>query len=574
MEGVPLEKRKIAYFSMEIGIEKEIATYSGGLGVLAGDTLKAAADLGVPIVAITLLSEKGFFTQTIDENGWQQESPTEWNVKGKLSGPLEGKVAVQVEGREVFVQAWRHDIVGVTGHTIPVLFLDTNLPENKDEDRHLTMQLYGGDHRYRLLQEVVLGIGGIRLLHALGCDEILKYHMNEGHASLLSLDIFRTKALESGVALDNFQSAMEPTMNEVRKLCVFTTHTPVAAGHDKFPYDLVKQVLGEFVPDNLLRQLGGQDDLNMTLLALNLSHYVNSVARQHQYVSEHLFPGYRFSAITNGVHSVTWTAGPFARLFDRHMPNWRRDSFDLRYALRIPEEEIWMAHSECKSQMVEFLNKTHNAGFSTDTFTIGFARRATAYKRAHLLFQDIERLRKIASTHKIQILFAGKAHPKDTQGKEIIQDIHRKIGQLGDDVKIIYVPDYNMDIAKIIIPGVDVWLNTPARPQEASGTSGMKAAHNGVPHLSILDGWWVEGHIEGMTGWSIGPAPAEKMETINDDALDAQELYEKLERIILPEFYGNHKKWMHVMRNSIAFNASFFNTHRMVQQYVLNAYLF
>jgi starch phosphorylase len=403
---------------------------------------------------------------------------------------------------------------------------------------------------------------------------IEKYHMNEGHESLLALELFRDTALQASCSLDDFQACMSASMDVVRPRCVFTTHTPVAAGHDKFAYDLVKQVLGDFVPIDLLKKLGGEDQLNMTLLALNLSHYVNSVARQHQSVSAHLFPGYRFSAITNGVHSATWTAAPFAKLFDRHMPNWRKDSFDLRYALRIPEEEVWMAHSECKTLLVQMLNEKYHAGFEHDVFTIGFARRATAYKRAHLLFQDAARLRAIAQNRKIQLVFAGKAHPQDTQGKEIIQQIHRHISELKDIVKIVYIPDYDMDVAKVLVPGVDVWLNTPARPQEATGTSGMKAAHNGVPHLSVLDGWWVEGHIEGVTGWSVGPPAADNMEAANDDSVDAGELYEKLEHTILPMYYDQHKRWSHVMRNCIALNASFFNTHRMVQQYVLNAYLF
>ncbi len=567
------EEVRIAYFSMEIGITSEIPTYSGGLGLLAGDTLKADADLGIPVVGVTLLAEKGYFTQHLDPvTGEQREEPTTWEVTKFLEGPLEPRAEVTIEGRSVKIRAWKHTLTGVSGKTVDIIYLDTNLPENDERDRVLTSYLYGGDQRYRIAQEVVLGIGGVRMLRALGYTRIKRYHMNEGHAAFLALELFREDAEQSACPLDDFEACMSGSMSNIRKHCVFTTHTPVAAGHDKFPYDLVHQVLDDFIPFELLKHLGGEDRLNMTLLALNLSHYVNSVARQHQHVSTHLFPGYQISNITNGVHSVTWTSRPFRDLFDMDIPNWRQDNFELRYALRIPETKIWDAHMTAKKELVEYL-ATLGHEFDESAFTIGFARRAAQYKRADLLFNDIERLRSIGEQRPLQIIFAGKAHPADTGGKDLIKKLFWHIGELKGTIRIAYLENYDIEMAKRLVAGVDIWLNTPVRPKEASGTSGMKAAHNGVPHFSILDGWWVEGHIDCVTGWSIGPIPTEENENTNDDSSDAAEMYDKLEQVILPMYYDHRKKWMHVMRNSIAFNASFFNTHRMVQQYSLNAYL-
>ena len=566
-------ERRIAYFSMEIAVDPAMPTYGGGLGILAGDTLRAAADLGVPVVGVTLLSEHGYFTQTLDKDGNQSDSPVPWDVRAQLGDPLTERVGVEIEGRTVQIRAWQRDIVGCTGVRVPVVFLDTNLEENMPEDRRITDRLYVGDQRYRICQEVVLGIGGVRMLQALGYRNVAKYHMNEGHAAFLALELFREEALRGMCPLDRMGECLQRVGAEVRAKCVFTTHTPVAAGHDRFPYALVQQVLRDYFPVDLLRTIGGIDDLNMTLLAMHLSQYVNSVARQHQHVSEHLFPGYHFSSITNGVHSATWTCPEMATLFDKHIPHWRQDSFDLRYAMRIPEFEIQDAHQSAKRRLIDAINERTSVGFDPEAFTIGFARRATAYKRADLIFYDIQRLRGIGQSRKIQIVFAGKAHPSDKEGQDLIRKIQWHIGELRDVVRIVYLPEYDMRLAQLIIPGVDIWLNTPARPKEASGTSGMKAAHNGVPHMSIQDGWWLEGHIEGVTGWEIGPVPTEENENANDDKSDAEELYYKLEHIILPMYYDDRSAWLRIMRNAIAFNASFFNTHRMMQQYVLNAYL-
>jgi len=553
------QKKRIAYFSMEIGIDSKIPTYSGGLGILAGDTIKSCADLNVPLVAVTLLYKKGYFYQKLDDQGQQQELPCEWNPKDFLT-LLPKKISVTVENRPVFIQAWQYRVTGVTGYCVPVIFLDTDIARNSDYDRSLTDYLYGGDEKYRLAQEIILGIGGVRILKELGYHRISRYHMNEGHASLLTLELLNERKRNHEPIWD---------IDRVKRMCVFTTHTPVPAGHDQFSYDLVRQVLGESMPIDFLKNIGGEDRLNMTLLALNLSHYVNGVAKEHGKVSREMFPGYRIDSITNGTHTTTWVCESFKRLYDKYIHGWMNDPFSLRYALSIPKEEIWNAHQEAKKKLLDYINEKMNAGMDYGTLTIGFARRATAYKRADLVFFDTNRLVNISqNVGKIQLIFAGRAHPRDWPGKELIKRIVSVSKELKDSIKIVYLENYDMELGKMLVSGVDLWLNTPRKPREASGTSGMKAAHNGVPSLSILDGWWIEGCIEGLTGWSIGSAS--DIESV--DERNAHSLYEKLQKVIIPLFYNNRDNWVDIMRHSIAINASFFNTHRMVQQYVLDAY--
>jgi glycogen phosphorylase len=555
------KERRIAYFSMEIGLDPQVPTYSGGLGILAGDTIKSCADLNVPLVGVSLLYRKGYFYQTLDGSGLQHELPTEWNPSDFLKR-LSAKITVKIEDRIVNVQAWQYRVPGNGGYYVPVLFLDTDIEGNSDYDRSLSYYLYGEDDRYRLCQEVVLGIGGVRMLQALGYHHIARYHMNEGHSALLTLELLNQRNADHQNHWD---------INGVKRMCVFTTHTPVPAGHDKFSYDMVRQVAGEVMPMDELRKLGGDDRLNMTLLALNLSHFVNGVAKEHGKVSREMFPGYHIDSITNGVHSATWVCGAFKKLFDKYIPGWINDPFSFRYALSIPGGEIWDAHMEAKKKLINCVNASTDAGLDENVLTIGFARRATAYKRMDLLFYDMNRLIDIArSAGKVQFIFAGKAHPRDWQGKELIKKIVGLANQMNSQVKIVYLSNYDMDLAQLVIPGVDVWLNTPQKPREASGTSGMKAAHNGVPHFSILDGWWIEGHVEGLTGWSIGSAA----DVEPSDYVIAESLYDKLANVIIPTFYNNRNGWIEIMRHSIAINASFFNTHRMVQQYVLSAYLY
>jgi starch phosphorylase len=558
--------RSIAYFSMEIGLAAGIPTYSGGLGVLAGDTIRAAMDLRVKMLAVSLIHRRGYFYQRLDSSGWQREEPVEWSV-GDFLTEMPQRVTVSIEGRTVWLRAWKYEVHDSGDFVVPVFLLDADLPENAAWDRTLTHYLYGGDQYYRLAQEVILGIGGVRMLRALGYRDIERFHMNEGHASLLTLELLDEEAKRCGrtnVTRDDIEA--------VRKKCVFTTHTPVAAGHDKFPMELVSRVLDRGELEEMKDVFCCDDLLNMTYLALNVSHYVNGVAKRHGEISRLMFAGYNIDAITNGVHGATWAAESVASLYDRYIPGWRQDNCSLRYALNIPPEEVWQAHVQAKKALTQYVNQETNAGIDVDVLTIGFARRAAAYKRADLLFTDMERLKAIAAkSGDMQIVYAGKAHPQDNSGKEVIQRIYRAKEVLRANIKIAYLENYNMEIGKLMTAGVDVWLNTPQPPLEASGTSGMKAAINGVPSFSVLDGWWAEGCIEGVTGWSIGSKEIDPAGPANHTQ-DAASLYDKLEAVILPLFYQNRSGFLDVMRHAIALNGSFFNTHRMLQQYVLKAY--
>jgi starch phosphorylase len=558
------DHRRIAYFSMEIGILSEMPTYSGGLGVLAGDTVRAAADLKVPLVAVSLLHRKGYFYQRLDSAGRQSEEPVDWAVDDFLK-ELPVRVAVMIAGANVALRVWHYDVRGPADFSVPVYFLDSDLPENAPADRTLTNHLYGGDQRYRLAQEVILGIGGVRMLRALGHTYLERYHMNEGHSSLLALELLEEEAQRAGRSSPN-----RDDVQAVREKCVFTTHTPVAAGHDQFPVGLVNEILGRHEVQEMKDVFCCGDLLNLTFLALNLSHYVNGVAKKHGEITRLMFAGYNIDAITNGVHAATWAAAPLARLYDSYIPGWQQDNLSLRYALSIAKQELWEAHHKAKKQLLDYVNHETNAGMDADAFTVGFARRSATYKRADLLFTDIERLKAIAARcGGMQIVYAGKAHPQDEMGKEQIKRVFHARDSLRDTIRVAYLSNYNMEIGKMMTAGVDVWLNTPLPPMEASGTSGMKAAVNGIPSLSVLDGWWIEGCIEGVTGWSIGP-PGRG--AASDNSRDAASLYDKLEQVVMPLYYQNRGGYLDVMRHAVALNGSFFNTHRMLQQYVLKAY--
>jgi starch phosphorylase len=583
-------ERTIAYFSMEIALEPGMPTYSGGLGVLAGDTIRAAADLKVPMVAVCLLHRKGYFFQKLDGAGNQAEEPVSWAVNDFLT-EMPGRAAVAIEGREVSLRAWKYEVRGVSGFVVPVFFLDAELPENSDWDRRLTDHLYGGDDWYRLCQEVILGAGGLRMLRALGYTSLKRFHMNEGHAALLTLELLDEEVEKAGKEAIGHEEA-----ERVREMCIFTTHTPVPAGHDQFSLSLVEKMFG--TPRHLVNrqdilavdvqkhifQYGGDfkrvaelaqegKRLNMTYLALNLSNYVNGVAKKHGEVSRLMFGDYPIDAITNGVHAATWASEPFQSLFDRHIPGWREDNFSLRYVLNIPQLELWEAHQQAKRQLLDYVNHQTNAGLDLDILTLGFARRAAAYKRADLLFTDLERLRRLSrEAGRLQIIFAGKAHPRDQHGKDLIRRIFQAGESLKGDLTVVYLANYDTWMAQLLTAGVDVWLNTPQPPNEASGTSGMKAALNGVPSFSTLDGWWLEGHLENITGWAIG-APVGRGAEAGDCRDDAKCLYDKLENLIIPMFYRDRPAFLRVMYGAIALNGSFFNTQRMVQQYVVKAYL-
>jgi len=556
-----IDRPRIAYFSMEIALAADIPTYSGGLGVLAGDTLRSAADLQLPLVGVTLASRHGYFRQEIDAEGRQIEHPSVWDPP-QHAQRLRAGIAVPIAGREVWVGSWLYDLKSPLGGNVPVLLLDTDLPVNAPEDRDITHCLYGGDVTYRLKQEIVLGIGGVRMLQALGFH-VRGYHMNEGHSALLAVELLRRFRHYHRRRTD------EPGFNlpGVRGLCTFTTHTPVDAGHDRFDWGLVQSMLGDYVQVEELKPLGGIAQLNMTQLALNLSDFVNGVARRHAEVSRRMFPGQEVHAVTNGVHPRTWTAPSFAALYDRYVPGWSFEPELLTRIDQIADHEISAAHAASKRRLIERVKASCGVTLDPERPIIGFARRMAAYKRSDLMFSDIERLRAIARRYPFQLVLAGKAHPRDGAGKQAIEEIHRNLRTLDGTVPGAFLPNYDMDVALDLVSGSDLWLNTPLRPLEASGTSGMKAAFNGVPQFSVLDGWWVEGCIDGVTGWSIG----DSQESRNGD--DAASLYHRLEQDVLPLYYREPARWIAVMKGAIAKNASFFNSHRMLRRYAIEAYM-
>jgi starch phosphorylase len=551
-----IEGPKIAYFSMEIGMKSDMPTYSGGLGVLAGDVIRSSADLRIPLVAVTLVSKKGYLKQKITPDGRQLEYPEEWEPS-KFMKLLPATVTVRIGGRDVKVKVWVYDQESLTGGVVPVLFLTTDVEGNVQEDREITDYLYGGDEAYRLKQEIVLGIGGIKVLEALNIN-VKKYHMNEGHSSLLTLELLRRKEMDA---------------DEVKNLCVFTTHTPVEAAFDKFSYDLVSEVLETEMPLEALKRYGGSDRLNMTLLALNLSKYTNGVTEAHMEYSRKLFPGYHIQEITNGVHSYAWTCQYFRQLFDTHIRGWANEPELLVRVDAIPDAELWEAHMKAKRDLLDFVEESAGARMGVNTLTLGFARRATEYKRATMIFSDLDKLEEVERQGKIQLVFAGKAHPRDEMGKRLIKDIYGYIDRLKNEVEIVYLENYNMEMAGKLTSGVDVWLNTPLPPYEASGTSGMKAAHNGVVNFSVLDGWWIGGCVEGLTGWAIGPSPDQGISEEERRKRELGDLYNKLEYVIIPKFYQERDSWIGMMKNSIGKVAYYFNTHRMMRRYTTDAYL-
>jgi starch phosphorylase len=555
-----LPRPRIAYFSMEIALAPRIHTYSGGLGVLAGDTARSCADLNLPMVFVTLITRKGYARQEIDAEGRQVDHPDPWNPED-FAQPLGALVAVQIENRSVWVRPWLYELVCPLGTREPVILLDTDLEQNDPRDRPITDRLYGGDEEYRLRQEIVLGLGGEKALRALGFH-ISKYHLNEGHAALLTLALLKRHRREAG-------QVAEPLLYEVDRVrgqCVFTTHTPVEAGHDRFSYELYQRLLGGFIELDQLKLLAGSDHLNMTRLALNLSGYVNGVARRHSETTVKMFPGYKISAVTNGVHAGTWVHPAFARLLDELAPNWSHDPEVLARADQLSDEAVREAHGQAKRALVAKIAETTGVRFDPDRPILGFARRMTGYKRPELLFTDLDRLRAIAARQPFQIVLAGKAHPKDDAGKNHIAAIHRHIRALDGAVPAAFIPNYDFDMARYFTSGSDVWLNTPLPPFEASGTSGMKAALNGVINLSVLDGWWVEAWIEGVTGWAIGGD-----EPGSGD--DAAQLYAKLQDIVLPLYYKDQARWIWMMKQSISKIGYYFNSQRMMRRYATEAYL-
>jgi starch phosphorylase len=540
---------RIAYFSSEIGISSSLPTYSGGLGVLAGDHIKASTDADLSMVGISLLYKEGYFKQKLDEKGKQIETYPRFDLSLKLK-QLPNKFKLHLRERDVWIGVYEYLHKGEGGQITPIYFLDTDLEENITEDRIISLRLYSGDKNHRILQEALLGFGGVCLLEILGYKNIETYHMNEGHCSFLTLALLKK---------------FNGDEDKVRSACHFTTHTPVEAGHDHFSIDRCREILHSLLPNNLKLPRWIQNNrLHMTELGLYFSRSANGVSELHGKVARDQFPHFSIDHITNGIYHPYWLGESFQELFDSKIPGWRTEPSFLLNLNDITDDELNMAHSFQKNTLLEYANKQSNFFLSNDILTIGFARRAAEYKRARLIFSNPDRLAELGK-NKIQIIFAGKAHPKDDRGKNIIQGIFEDADKLIESVKIIFLENYNMQLGHIITSGVDVWLNTPLRPNEASGTSGMKAALNGVPNLSTLDGWWAEGYKHDENGWAIGTA------NFCDDQSDAESLYELLENKVIPTFYNDNKKWMQMMRSSIQTSVDF-TAYRMIAEYQKNFY--
>ncbi|MEA5549734.1 alpha-glucan family phosphorylase [Anabaena cylindrica UHCC 0172] len=606
-------KECYAYFSAEFGLVDCLPVYSGGLGVLAGDHLKSASDLGLPLVGVGLLYQQGYFAQYLNADGWQQERyPINdfYNMPLHLERNPDGselRIAVDYPGRKVYARVWRVQV-----GTVPLYMLDTNIEPNKAYDHDITDQLYGGDIDMRIHQEIMLGIGGVQMLKALGY-EVTAYHMNEGHAAFSALERIRVLIQEKGLSYAQAKQVVSSSN-------IFTTHTPVPAGIDLFAPDKVLYYLGYYadifgLPKEQFLGLGRENtgDLSgpfsMAVLALKMATFSNGVAQLHGVVSRHMFQGLwqkvpveevPIAAITNGVHARSCVAKSTQELYDRYLgPNWSSAPPDNQLWERmdsIPDEELWRNHERCRLDMVLYVREhlvkhLRDRGASAseiaqaqevldpNVLTIGFARRFATYKRATLWMRDLDRIKRILLSNKhrkVQFVIAGKAHPKDIPGKELIRDINHFIHEQSLEKQVVFVPNYDIHIARLMVAGCDIWLNTPRRPREASGTSGMKAAMNGLPNLSVLDGWWDEADYV-RTGWAIGHG--ENYEDPNyQDEVEANALYELLEKEVVPLFYSHRdedglpRQWVAKMKDAIRLNCPFFNTARMVREYAQRAY--
>ncbi len=601
-----------AYFSAEFGLVDCLPIYSGGLGVLAGDHLKSASDLGLPLVGVGLLYQQGYFAQYLNADGWQQERyliNDFYNMPLHLERNPDGselRIAVSYPGRTVYARVWRVQV-----GTVPLYMMDTNIEPNNAYDQNITDQLYGGDMDMRIHQEIMLGIGGVQMLKALGL-KVTAYHMNEGHAAFLALERIRILIQSDGL---NYTDARQV----VASSNIFTTHTPVPAGIDLFPPDKVLYYLGYYTDifglskDQFLglgRENTGDltSPFSMAILALKMATFANGVAQLHGEVSREMFQSLwrnlpidevPITAITNGVHARSCVAKSTQELYDRYLgPNW--SSAPVKNPLwerleTIPDEELWRNHERCRLDMVVYVREhlvkhLRDRGASgaeiarsqevldPSVLTIGFARRFATYKRATLWMRDLDRIKQILSGNKdrrLQFVIAGKAHPKDIPGKELIQDINRFIREQGCEKQVVFVPNYDIHVARLLVAGCDVWLNTPRRPREASGTSGMKAAMNGLPNLSVLDGWWDEADYV-RTGWAIGHGESYE-DPMYQDQVEANALYDLIEQEVVPLFYERDaellpRRWITKMKDAIQLNCPFFNTERMVREYALRAY--
>lgn len=550
---------QVAYISMEIAVDSNIPTYSGGLGVLSGDTVRSAADLELPMVGLCLCYSSGYFYQFFNEHGEQKEKEISWNFFYEFER-IEQPIKIKIEDKEVLVSAWLYRVMGQSGHILPIYLLTTDIEGNEDWMKKMTGSLYDSTSRWnRIVQEVILGIGGVKLLHSQGYKNIETYHLNEGHGSFSIVELY---------------DMLNGDLDKVRDKVVFTTHTPVPAGHDRFDQDLVNKVFENRMPSEISKIAEDNGQFNMTYLGMGLSRYRNGVAKKHGDISRKMFPQYEVDSITNGIHLGYWVSRPFRQIFDKKWPNWKANPSILQNAIELDDLDIFDAHIENKFNLISY-QKGHSWNLlDEERITIGFARRFATYKRATLIFKDIDRLGSICKD-KIQFIFAGKAHPKDTMGKDYIKEIYKSGEYLYDNygVKVVMMENYNMDLAHMLVSGCDIWLNTPERYREASGTSGMKAALNGVLNFSVQDGWWLEGyHKNSMAGWAIGPDDSNPKDpgVSNDWDIDSKAIYEILENEIIPT-YLNHEDWLFRSKNAIALTA-FFNTNRMMKEYAKKAY--
>ncbi|MBI3443347.1 alpha-glucan family phosphorylase [Candidatus Woesebacteria bacterium] len=549
------QKIDLAYFSMEFMLKTHIPTYSGGLGVLAGDLLRSCADKEIPAVGITLVYKGASFNQTIKPDGTQTFSELDWRKNDQFT-KLPQHTMLVIDGKNVRVECWRYDIVGFNEYVVPVYLLDTDTFENDSWARSITDNLYAGDPNVRLCQEIVLGVGGVKILRELGIHDIKTYHMNEGHSAFATLQLL---------------SELNYNDNLVRKKCIFTTHTPIPEGHDSFDYEIATKYAGTYLPWHI-KKLAGNDKLNMSRLAMSLSKTHFAVSKKHESVTKNLFADFDIDYVTNGVHPRTWVASNMQDLYSEFIPDWLENPELLKEAPnKIPDNALWLAHLECKKVLVDFVNKHISEPkldelFDVETLTLSLARRPVAYKRPLLIYRDFARLVRICAG-RVQIVQSGKSHPDDEVSQEIVREILRISQKLKGVVRIIYLENYSPKIARILVSGADIWLNTPTRPLEASGTSGMKAAMNGVLNFSVPDGWWIEGsEMAPDAGFTIGPK-SDELYPQNDDELDSEDLYQKLEGEIVPMYYEKRAEWIKRMKAAITL-ASYFNTHRVLDEYL------
>jgi starch phosphorylase len=531
---------------MEFALDARIPNYAGGLGVLAADIMHSCADKSAPVVGVSLV--------------YHQDDKNPFAIEQYMK-KLDAEVTVQVEDREVTVCAYEYEVKSAEGEGAKIIFLSTYSEKNQEWDRDITRYLYSSHQYTRIAAEAILGIGGVRMLRALGYNDIDVFHMNEGHSAFLTFEILK----ENG-----YQDA------EVRKHCTFTTHTPVAAGHDYFEYPIAGKILGDQIPWHI-REVATKDRLSMTHLAMNLSRKSNSVAKKHQGVCAEMFPGYRFENITNGIHHLSWVSPHMAKLFDKRLKGWRKNPEIFAEAKeKLSDKEVMESHKKAKKELIDFVNKNRGAFpilpdlieddyFDEDTLTITFARRFVPYKRPNLIFTELEKLRDLGHK-KIQLIFAGRCHPDDLFCTNLQNEIRDAGRRLRSQIRVAVI-SYDIDIAKKLVAGSDIWLNNPIKPREASGTSGMKAALNGVLNLSLLDGWWIEGYeMEPESGWAFGDRSLNAKDEYERNSIDAEEMYKNLNEVIAEYYQKDHKKWAARMKSAVSL-LRYFSTHRVVDEY-------